>query len=74
LKGNGVEYARFVAVANDPLRWRQRAKEARALADELDDAEARESLLRIADIYEDMEGKAATQSARKYAAKLVIGS
>lgn len=48
-----------MTVFNDPARWRVRAEEARTLAHQLGDAEARERLLRIAASYDDMAVKAA---------------
>jgi hypothetical protein len=37
---------------DDPEHWRQRAKESRALADQLDDPTAKQTLLEIAQSYE----------------------
>jgi len=39
---------------SDPEHWRQRAKEARALAHQLDDAVAKQTLLEIAQSYEQL--------------------
>jgi hypothetical protein len=36
----------------DPQHWRRRAEEARTLADELTDAEAKHKMLKIAEDYE----------------------
>jgi hypothetical protein len=36
---------------NDPQHWRRRAEEARTLADELTDAEAKRKILKIAEDY-----------------------
>jgi hypothetical protein len=36
----------------DPQHWRRRAEEARTLADELTDAEAKRKMLKIAEDYE----------------------
>lgn len=46
------------SVWNDPKTWRQRAEEARALAELMSDASARENMLKIADAYEEMAKKA----------------
>jgi hypothetical protein len=40
------------ALINDPNHWRARAEEARAIADEMSDIEARAAMLRIADGYD----------------------
>jgi hypothetical protein len=37
---------------NDPKHWRDRAEEARTRADQLDDAQSKSAMLRIADDYE----------------------
>jgi hypothetical protein len=37
---------------NDPKHWRERAEGARALADQMEDQDARRKMLRIADDYE----------------------
>jgi hypothetical protein len=37
---------------NEPQHWRRRAEEARTLADELTDAEAKRKMLKIAEDYE----------------------
>jgi hypothetical protein len=46
------------ASINDPKHWRGRAEEARAVADELIDPEARRMMLRIADDYEELASRA----------------
>ena len=40
------------ALINDPTHWRSRAEEARAIAEEMTDLEARAAMLRIADGYD----------------------
>jgi hypothetical protein len=42
--------------ADDPAHWRKRAKEARTLADQMNDAQSKQTMMRIA---EDYEGQAA---------------
>ena len=37
---------------NDPKHWRERAEEARSIADQVSDPEAKRTMLRIADDYE----------------------
>jgi muconolactone delta-isomerase len=39
---------------NDPLQWRHRAEEARAMADELSDSGAKQTMFRIAGAYDAM--------------------
>lgn len=51
-----------MTVFNDPARWKIRAEEARSLASQLADLDAREALLRIAAAYEEMAIKAADTS------------
>jgi hypothetical protein len=44
---------------NDPEHWRQRAKEARALAEQMSDETAKKMMLEIADDYEKLAVRAA---------------
>jgi hypothetical protein len=46
---------------NDPAYWQQRAEEARALADQIDDPIARNTMLEIAAGYEQMAALAAAR-------------
>ena len=39
---------------SDPKHWRERAEGARALADQMEDQDARRKMLRIADDYEEL--------------------
>ena len=39
------------SIINDPKHWRERAKEARAIADEMNDREAKQTMLGIARDY-----------------------
>jgi hypothetical protein len=39
---------------NDPAHWRQRAQEARGIADQLDDPAAKRAMLEIAQSYEQL--------------------
>ena len=39
---------------NDPLQWRHRAEEARAMADEISDPGAKQTMLRVAAAYDEM--------------------
>ena len=43
---------------NDPEHWRQRAEEARAIADSLNDSQSKEAMLRIAKDYEHLAERA----------------
>ena len=47
-----------------PEHWRQRAKEARALAEKLSDAEAKKAMLRVAEGYELVAERAEVQLPR----------
>jgi predicted Rossmann-fold nucleotide-binding protein len=54
-RGAGV----FVPVPiNDPKHWRERAEQARALADELTDAEAKRRMLKLVGDYEELASEA----------------
>ena len=50
---------------NDPKHWRDRAEEARTLADELTDPDAERRMLRIADDYEELAKRAERRLAAK---------
>jgi hypothetical protein len=43
---------------NDPTHWRQRAQEARAIADQITDLPAKAAMLRIAEDYERLAKRA----------------
>ena len=49
---------------NDPKHWRERAEEARAMADQMTDREARATMLGIADDYELLAKSAEERAAR----------
>jgi hypothetical protein len=46
------------ALLNDPEHWRQRAEEARAIADGIADPEAKRTMLRIAEGYDHLAERA----------------
>ena len=48
---------------NDPDHWRARAKEARALAAQIADLEAKATMLKIADDYENLAKRAEDRTA-----------
>ncbi len=53
-----TQYLTCMTVFNDPARWKVRAEEARMLASQLGDGDAREALLGIAIAYEGMAVRA----------------
>jgi hypothetical protein len=48
---------------NDPEHWRSRAREARAIAEQMIDADSRSAMLRIADDYDRLAERAAQRAA-----------
>jgi len=50
---------------NDPKHWRDRAEEARTVADELTDPDAKRRMLRIAADYEELAKRAERRLAAK---------
>jgi hypothetical protein len=51
-----------LSLINDPEHWRSRAEEARTIAHQMSDEQAKQSMLRIADAYEDLSRQAAQRS------------
>ena len=49
----------FVSIPiNDPKHWRERAEEARAIADQLTDPDSKRRMLRVAKDYEELARRA----------------
>ena len=60
---------------NDPKHWLDRAKEARALAEQMNDPEAKRTMLKNADDYERLAQKSRRTSSRPLAkVKVVVRS
>jgi len=55
-----------VASINDPKHWLGRAKEARALAEQIDDPEAKRTMLATADDYERLAKRAQERAAGRW--------
>ena len=55
----------MLPILNNPKHWRERADEARAVADQLDDLDARSTMLGIADEYERLAQNAARRLTRQ---------
>jgi hypothetical protein len=53
------------SILDDPERWRERAEEARTLADQLSDPESKRTILRIANDYERMAEHAEVRAKRQ---------
>ena len=51
---------------NDPQHWLDRAKEARALAEQMDDPEAKRTMLKNADDYERLAQRAEERAAGRW--------
>jgi hypothetical protein len=51
---------------NDPKHWLDRAKEARALAEQIDDPEAKRTMLKNADDYERLAQRAGERAAGRW--------
>jgi len=51
---------------NDPKHWLNRAKEARALAEQIDDPEAKRTMLKNADDYERLAQRAEERAAGRW--------
>jgi hypothetical protein len=51
---------------NDPKHWVDRAKEARAVAEQIDDPEAKRTMLGIADDYERLAQRAQERAAGRW--------
>jgi hypothetical protein len=51
---------------NDPKHWLDRAKEARALAEQMDDPEAKRTMLKNADDYERLAQRAEERAAGRW--------
>jgi hypothetical protein len=49
------------SLLNDPAHWRQRAQETRSIADQCDDARAKQTMLEIAQHYEQIAAIAQTR-------------
>jgi hypothetical protein len=50
---------------NDPDHWRQRAEEARALAEQVNNETAKKMMLKIADDYDHLAVRAAMRTAKE---------
>ena len=53
------------SMKDDPKHWRQLAQEARAAADQLDDPDARRTMLEIAESYEELASIAERKNGTK---------
>jgi hypothetical protein len=53
------------SILDDPEHWRQRAEEARSIADQLSDPESKRTILRIANDYERMAEHAEVRAKRQ---------
>jgi hypothetical protein len=54
----GAHADRNPSIIHDPQHWRQRAEEARAIADQLNNPQSKEAMLRIAKDYERLAARA----------------
>jgi hypothetical protein len=53
------------SIIDDPIHWRQRAEEARKVAEQLDDPTAQKTMLEIAASYDQLAALAEAKRARK---------
>jgi hypothetical protein len=58
-------------IASNRSRWRDRAKELRALAERLHDAPVKEAMLRLANDYDDLAKRWPTEPDAAYAIELI---
>jgi hypothetical protein len=59
---------------NDPKHWRERAEEARTLASQITDPEAKATMLKIADDYEKLAKRSEDRAAGPLATIIIVRS
>ena len=64
-RGWGLEPLKNPSFIHDPAHWRQRAEQARTIAEQMNDPEAKRMMLRIAEDYEKLAKRAEERTAKR---------
>jgi hypothetical protein len=65
VRGAGSQASRMAHLLKDPAHWRERAEEARRVAETLVDPKARQTMLEIAESYDRLVERALIRTAKR---------